>query len=69
MTDQRLNPHLIHDILDVLDRHGYARADDEHVAQAILLITDLAQICEGALDHPLGLDPTEASPSATEPAW
>ena len=25
MTDQRMNPDLIHDVLDVLDRHGYAR--------------------------------------------
>ena len=30
MTDQRMNLNLIHDILDVLDRHGYTRADDEH---------------------------------------
>ena len=49
MTGQRMNLDLITDILDVLDRHGYARADDEHVAQAILLITDLARIYEGAL--------------------
>jgi len=50
MTDQRLNPHLIHDILDVLDRHGYTRADDEHTGRAVLLIGDLAHIYEGALD-------------------
>jgi hypothetical protein len=67
MTDQRMNPHLIHDILDVLDRHGYTRADDEHARRAILLIGDLAHIYEGALDHPFGPYTNQASPSRTEP--
>ena len=67
MTDQRMNPDLIHDILDVLDRHGYARADDEHTGRAILLISDLAHIYEGAQDHPFGPH-NEVSPSRTEPA-
>ena len=67
MTDQRLNPDLIHDILDVLDRHGYARADDEHTARAVLLIGDLAHIYEGAQDHPFG-PYNEVSLSRTEPA-
>ena len=67
MTDQRMNPDLIHDILDVLDRHGYARADDEHTGRAVLLISDLAHIYEGAQDHPFG-PYNEASPSRTEPA-
>jgi hypothetical protein len=68
MTDQRLTPDLIHDILGVLDRHGYARADDEHVGRAVLLISDLAYIYEGALDHPFGPYRNEPSPSRTEPA-
>ena len=68
MTGQRMNLDLITDILDVLDRHGYARADDEHVARAILLITDLARIYEGALDHPSGPHINQASPSPAEPA-
>jgi hypothetical protein len=67
MTDQRLNPHLIRDILGVLDQHGYARADDNHTGRAILLIGDLAHIYEGAQDHPFG-PYHEASPSRTEPA-
>jgi len=54
MTDKRMNLDLISDILHVLDRHGYARADDEHTGRAILLIGDLAHIYEGALDHPFG---------------
>ncbi len=67
MTDQRMNPNLIHDILDVLDRHGYARADDKHASRALLLISDLAHIYEGAQDHPFG-PYNEVSPSRTEPA-
>ena len=67
MTDQRMNPDLIHDILDVLDRHGYARADHEHTSRAILLITDLAHIYESAQDHPFG-PYNQVSPSPTEPA-
>ena len=67
-TGQRMNLDLITDILDVLDRHGYARADDEHAARAILLITDLARIYEGALDHPFGPFINQASPSPAEPA-
>jgi hypothetical protein len=41
MTDNRTGVGLITDILDVLDRHGYARSDDEHTARAIVLISDL----------------------------
>ena len=62
MTDQRMNPDLIRDVLDVLDHHGYARADDEHAGRAILLISDLAHIYEGARDHPFGPYINEASP-------
>ena len=68
MTDQRMNPDLIHDVLDVLDRHVYTRADDEHTGRAILLISDLAHIYEGTLDPPFGPCVNEASPSRTEPA-
>ena len=68
MTGQRMNLDLITDILDVLDRHGYTRADDEHVGRAILLITDLAHIYEGALDHPSRPYINQASPSPAEPA-
>jgi hypothetical protein len=67
MTDQRLTPDLIRDILGVLDRHGYTRADNEHSGRAILLIGDLAHIYEGALDHPFG-PYKEVSLSRTEPA-
>jgi hypothetical protein len=65
MTDRRMNPDLIRDVLDVLDRHGYARADDEHTGRAVLLISDLAHIYEGAQDHPFG-PYNQVSPSGTE---
>jgi hypothetical protein len=70
MTDQRMNPDLIHDILDVLDRHGYASADDEHIGRAILLISDLAHIYEGAQDHPFGpyINETRTEPVPPEAA-
>ncbi len=54
MTGNRMNPDLITDIFSVLDRHGYARSDDEHTARAIVLISDLAHIYEGSQDHPFG---------------
>ena len=35
---------LITEMPDMLDRHGYARSDDERTARAIVLISDLAHI-------------------------
>ena len=54
MRDHRMGLNLITDVLDVLDRHGYARGDDEHAGRAIFLISDLAHIYEGSQDHPFG---------------
>jgi hypothetical protein len=68
MTDRLMNLDLIHDILDVLDRHGYTRADDKHAGRAIGLIGDLAHIYEGAQDHPSGPYLNDTSPIQTEPA-
>ena len=67
MTDQRMNPDLIRDILNVLDRHDYIRADHEHTGRAVLLISDLAHIYEGAQDHPFG-PYSQVSPSRAQPA-
>ena len=67
MTGNRTSPSLITGILDVLDRHGHTRGDDEHTARAIVLISDLAHIYEGSLDHPFGPYIGEI-PSRTEPA-
>jgi hypothetical protein len=57
---------LITEVLDVLDRHGYTRGDDEHSGRAIFLIRDLAHIYEGSQDHPFG--PTVNQPPQAEPA-
>ena len=66
MTGQRLTPDLIHDILGALDRHGYARADDEHVGLAVVLISDLAHIYEGVrgLRHAAARAATRRLPAA-----
>ena len=57
---------LITEVLDVLERHGYARGDNEHAGRAIFLIRDLASIYEGSQDHPFG--PTVNQPPQGEPA-
>ena len=51
-SDHRVTPGLIHDILDALERHGYARSDDLHADRAVGLLGDLACIYEGTQDHP-----------------
>ena len=72
MRDHRMGLNLITDVLDVLDRHGYARGDDEHAGRAIVLISDLAHIYEGSQDHPFGpsIDeiPPRTEPTPPEPA-
>ena len=68
MTDDRMSLGLITEMLDMLDRHGYVRGDNEHTGRAILLISDLAHIYEGSLDHPFGRYINEIPPSRTEPA-
>ena len=67
MTADWIDLGLITDVLDVLDRHGYARSDTEHATRAILLISDLSHIYEGSQDHPSGPSITEISPRP-EPA-
>ena len=49
----------------MLDRHGFARGDDQHAGRAIGLISDLARIYEGTQDHPSGPSISQApSPPA-----
>ena len=52
--DGRLTWGFIIDVLDVMERHGYYRGDNEHTGQAIGLIGDVARIYEGTLDAPRG---------------
>ena len=68
MTDDRMNLGLITEMLDMLDRHGYVRGDNEHTGRAILLMSDLAHIYEGSLDHPFGPYINEIPPTRTKPA-
>ena len=51
-SEHRINPGLIDDILDALERHGYDRSDDLGADRAIGLIGDLTRIYEGSQDHP-----------------
>jgi hypothetical protein len=67
MTADWIDLGLITDVLDVLDRHGYARSDTEHATRAILLISDLAHIYEGSQEHPFGPAVNQPAPQA-EPA-
>ena len=69
MRDHRIGLGLFNDVLDVLDRHGFARGDDEHAGRAIFLIGDLARIYEGAQDHPFGpsINPAPSPQMAPEP--
>ena len=67
MTADWMDLGLITGVLDVLDRHGYARSDNEHATRAILLISDLAHIYEGSQDRPFGPSINEIPPRP-EPA-
>jgi len=69
MTDHRIGLDLFLDVLDVLERHGFARGDDEHQGRAIFLIGDLARIYEGTQDHPVGptINPAPVPRTVPEP--
>ena len=69
MTDHRIGLDLFTDVLDVLDRHGFARGDDLHAGRALFLICDLARTYEGTQDHPYGPSINQAlsPPPSPEP--
>ena len=52
--DEHLTWDFILEVLDVLERHGYHRSDNEHAGQAIGLIRDVAHMYEGTQDAPPG---------------
>ena len=52
--DERLTWDFIHEVLDVIERHGYRSSDSLHTSQAIGLISQVARIYEGTLDAPHG---------------
>ena len=52
-SDDRFTWGLILDVLDVLERHGYHKYDNQHTGRAIGMILDLAHIYEGTREtHP-----------------
>jgi hypothetical protein len=65
MRDHRMRLNLFIDVLDVLERHGFARSDDQHTGKAIFLIGDLARTYEGVRETQP--DPVVPSPHP-EPA-
>jgi hypothetical protein len=67
--DDRMTWGLIIDVLDVLERHGYHRHDDQHTGQAISVIGDLARVYQGTRDVPSGtyLDQAQPHPESARP--
>jgi hypothetical protein len=57
-------------ILEVLERHGCRRGDNQHTGQAIGLLGNLAYVYDGTIDAPRGADvtvPTSPSTAAQSP--
>ena len=53
MTDNdRMTWGFIYEVLDVLERHGYRRTDNQHTGQAIGLIRAVAHVYDGTIDAP-----------------
>jgi hypothetical protein len=65
--DERFTWGFILEVLEVLERHGYRRSDNEHAGQALGLIRDVARIYEGTLDAPCYGYVVVPSPQPTEP--
>ena len=51
--DDRPSWSMIIDVLDVLEKHGYRRGDDQHTGRAVRLVGDLARIYEGTQEVPV----------------
>jgi hypothetical protein len=68
-NDERLTWDFILEVLDVMERHGYRRSDNQHAGQAIGLIGDVARIYEGTLDAPRGgyVVVSSSRPAAPQP--
>jgi len=63
--DQRMTWGFILDVLNVLERHGYHRSNNQHTGEAVVLIWDLARVYDGTLD--VGESACTATPSAPQP--
>ena len=70
--DKRQTWGLIIDVLDVLEKHGYRRGDDQHTGRAVGLVGELARIYEGTQEAPAGTylvpEPRQAGPDQARPA-
>jgi hypothetical protein len=66
-SDDRFTWGLITDVLDVLERHGYHRHDNQHTGQALEVIFDLAYVYEGTRDISPGTY-LQPAPLALHPA-
>jgi hypothetical protein len=68
-SDDHMSWGLILDVLDVLERRGYHRHDDQHTGPAADVISDLARVCEGTRQALFGTDPGQVQqPGTTPPA-
>ena len=65
-TDNRMTRGLIIDVLNLLERHGYHKHDNQHTGQAAGVIYHLARVYEGDRDTPYGTYPGPA-PAPPEP--
>jgi hypothetical protein len=68
--DERFTWGFLLEVLDVMERHGYHRSDNEHTGQALGLIRDVTRIYEGTLDAPRGgyVTVPSSQPAAPQPS-
>jgi hypothetical protein len=66
-SDDRMTWGLILDVLDVLERHGYRKLDNQHTGQAVSVIFDLARVYEGTREASYGTHPGHAQPRPPVP--
>jgi hypothetical protein len=66
-SDNRMTPGLIHEVLDVLERHGYHQHDRQHTGQAIAVIGALTRVYEGTRDAPTSTYPSPPAPHPGPP--
>ena len=69
--DDRFTWGFVLEVIDVLERHGYRRHNNQHTGQAVAVIGDLAQVYDGTRDAPYGTysppgphaEPAQSNPS------
>ena len=66
-SDDRMTWGLIIDVLDVLERHGYRKSDNQHTGQAVGVIFDLVRACEGTREASYGTFPGQVQPRPPSP--